>query len=50
MKKPAVKRRNTPLETAKAARDRCGGKKEKKLCIVSILLLIDSVRGIRGYN
>ena len=42
---PAVKGKNTPLETAKTARKRCGGKEEEKLCIVSILLLIDTVRG-----
>ena len=47
MKEPAVKERNTPLETAKTARKRCRRKEGKKLCIVSILLLIDTVR---GYN
>ena len=50
MKKPAVKGRNTLLETAKTARKRCRGKEEKKLCIVSILLLIDTVRGCNLNN
>jgi len=45
VKEPAVKGRNTPLETAKTARKRCRGNEEKELCIVSILLLIDTVRG-----
>jgi hypothetical protein len=40
----AVKGRNTTLETAKTARKRCGENEEKKLCIVSILLLFDTVR------
>jgi len=42
---PAVKGRNTPLETAKTAKKRCRENEEKELCIVSILLLIDTVRG-----
>jgi len=40
-----VKGRNILLDTAKTARKRCGGNEEKELCIVSILLLIDTVRG-----
>jgi len=40
-----VKGRNTPLETAKTARNGCRGNEEKELCVVSILLLIDTVRG-----
>jgi len=40
-----VKRRDTPLEAAEIARQRRRGKEDKKLCIVSILLLIDTVRG-----
>jgi len=39
-----VKGRNTPLETAKTAKMKCRGNEEKELCIVSILLLIDTVR------
>ena len=42
-----MKGRNAPLEIAKTARKRCRGKEEKKLCIVSILLLINTKR---GYN
>jgi len=45
VEEPAVKGRNTPLETAKTARKRCRVNEEKELCIVSILLLIDTVRG-----
>jgi len=41
-----VKGRNTPLETAKTARKICRGNEEKELCIIGILLLIDTVRGI----
>jgi len=44
---PAVKRRDTPLEAAETTRQRCRGKEDKKLCIISILLLIDTVI---GYN
>jgi len=44
VEEPAVKGRNTPLETAKTARKRCRGKEEKELCIVCILLMIDTVR------
>ena len=40
-------KKHAPLETAKSARKRCGGKEKKKLCIVSILLLVDTAR---GYN
>jgi len=43
-------RRNTPLKTAKTARKRCSGNEEKELCIVSILLLIDTVRGNNWNN
>jgi len=45
VEEPAVKGRNTPLEIAKTARKRCMGNEEKELCIASILLLIDNVRG-----
>jgi len=45
---PAVKRRDTTLEAAETAR--CRGKEDKKLCIVSILLLIDNVRGYISSN
>jgi len=45
VEEPAVKGRNTPLETARTARKRCWGNEEKELCIVSILLLIDTVIG-----
>jgi len=45
VEEPAVKGRNTPLETAKIARKRCRRNEEKELCIVSILLLFDTVRG-----
>ena len=41
------RKRNTPLEVGKAARDRCRRKEEKRQCIISILLLIDIMR---GYN
>ena len=44
VKKPAVKGGNAPLETAKTARERRRRKEEKKLCIVSILQMIDTVR------
>jgi len=40
----AVKRRYTPLEAAETAIG-CRGKEEKNMFIVSILLLIDTVRG-----
>jgi len=36
--------RNTPLETAKTARKRCRGNEKKELCIVSILLWINTER------
>jgi len=45
VEEPAVEGRITPLDTAKTARKRCRGNEEKELCIVSILLLIDTVRG-----
>jgi len=41
----AVKGRNTSLEIAKTARKRRRGNEEKEMCIISILLLIDTVRG-----
>jgi hypothetical protein len=47
VKEPAVQRRNALLETGKLARKRWRGEEEKKLCIISILLLIYTVR---GYN
>jgi len=45
VEEPAVKGRNTQQETAKTARKRCRGNEEKELGTVSILLLIDTVRG-----
>jgi len=40
-----VKGRNTLLENAKTARKKYRGNEEKELCIVSILLLIDTATG-----
>jgi len=50
VEEPAVQGGNTPLETAKTDRKRCRGNEEKELCIVSILLLIDTVRGTNSSN
>jgi hypothetical protein len=44
VEEPAVKGGNIMLETA---RKRCRGNEEKELCVVSVLLSIDTVR---GYN
>jgi len=44
VKEPAEKRRDTLLKAAKTARLRCRGKEEKMLCIVSIFMLIDTVK------
>ena len=40
-----MERKKTLLETEELARERCRGDEENKLRVVSILLLINTVRG-----
>jgi hypothetical protein len=47
VEEPTVKGRNTTLETTKTARKRCRGNEEKELCVISVMLLIDTAR---AYN